>query len=79
MCIHSFLPETAQVVQQNQRFTDNQQMRPGNSDVRLNEMLKSLPAEPPRQVGNLPPAVVATGPGFAGYGGGGSRRKVFMA
>jgi TPR repeat protein len=28
MCIHSFLPETAQVVQQNQRFTDNQQMRP---------------------------------------------------
>jgi hypothetical protein len=28
MCIHSFLPETAQVVQQNQRFTGNRQMRP---------------------------------------------------
>jgi hypothetical protein len=32
MCIHSFLPETAQVVQQNQRFTGNRQMRPGRGD-----------------------------------------------
>jgi SRSO17 transposase len=28
VCIHSFLPETALVVQHNQRFTGNQQMRP---------------------------------------------------
>jgi hypothetical protein len=28
VCIHSFLPETALVVQQNQQFTGNQQMRP---------------------------------------------------
>jgi hypothetical protein len=44
MCIHSFLPETAQVVQQNQRFTGNRQMRP----VRTYEKAGALdvPAEP---------------------------------
>lgn len=54
-------------------------VRDGNGHVRLNEMLEREPAKPPREVKNLPPSVIVAVPGCAGYCGGGSSGKVFMA
>jgi hypothetical protein len=60
MCIHSFLPETAQVVQQNQRFTGNRQMRP-KATIIANNSCCAQPSE-----GNMAFMMNKVGSVFAG-------------